>query len=68
MMVGLLRPTSGRVLFNGTETSSVQKRRIGVCPQDLVLTYGSGLSLDVILQMTWLIVLTAIWFVVGVAT
>ena len=37
MMVGLLRPTSGRVLFNGTETSSVQKRRIGVCPQDLVL-------------------------------
>jgi ABC-2 type transport system ATP-binding protein len=25
MMVGLLRPTSGRVLFNGTETSPYKK-------------------------------------------
>ena len=31
-----------------------------------VLTYGTGLSPDVIFQMTWLIVLTAIWFVVGI--
>ena len=33
-----------------------------------VLTYGSGLNGDVIYEMTWLIVLTAILFVVGVAT
>lgn len=31
-----------------------------------VLTYGTGLSPDVVFQMTWLIFLTAIWFVVGV--
>ena len=37
MMVGLLQPTSGRVLFNGTETRALQKGKIGVCPQDLVL-------------------------------
>ena len=37
MMVGLLQPSSGRILFNGTETTAVQKHRIGVCPQDLVL-------------------------------
>jgi ABC-2 type transport system ATP-binding protein len=37
MMVGLLEPTSGRVLFNGTETRALQKGKIGVCPQDLVL-------------------------------
>lgn len=37
MMVGLLKPTSGRVLFNGTETRALQKGKIGVCPQDLVL-------------------------------
>jgi ABC-2 type transport system ATP-binding protein len=36
MMVGLLNPTSGRVLFDGTEAGSVDKRRIGVCPQELV--------------------------------
>jgi ABC-2 type transport system ATP-binding protein len=36
MMVGLLNPTSGRVLFDGVEADSVDKRRIGVCPQDLV--------------------------------
>ncbi|MGZ4925398.1 MAG: ABC transporter permease [Halobacteriota archaeon] len=33
-----------------------------------VLTYGTGLSADVIFQMFWLIVLTAILFFVGVAT
>ena len=33
-----------------------------------VLTYGSGFNSDVIYEMTWLIVLTAILFVVGVAT
>jgi len=37
MMVGLLQPTSGRVLFNGTETHAIHKEVIGVCPQDLVL-------------------------------
>lgn len=36
MMVGLLKPTSGRVLFDGAEVGSVDKTRIGVCPQDLV--------------------------------
>jgi ABC-2 type transport system permease protein len=33
-----------------------------------VLTYGTGLSGDVVFEMTWLIVLTAILFVVGVVT
>ncbi len=33
-----------------------------------VLTYGTGLSPDVVFQMTWLIVLTAVLFVVGVVT
>ena len=37
MMVGLLRPTSGRVLFDGVETFSMQKERIGICPQEIVL-------------------------------
>jgi ABC-2 type transport system permease protein len=32
-----------------------------------VLTYGTGLSADVVSQITWLIVLTAMLFVVGVA-
>ena len=31
-----------------------------------VLTYGSGLSADIVFDVTWLIVLTAILFVVGV--
>ena len=31
-----------------------------------VLTYGSGLSGDVVFEMTWLIILTAMLFVVGV--
>jgi len=33
MMVGLLKPTSGRVLFDGAEAGSVDKSRIGLCPQ-----------------------------------
>ena len=33
-----------------------------------VLTYGSGLSADVIFEMSWLIVLAAILFVIGVLT
>jgi ABC-2 type transport system permease protein len=33
-----------------------------------VLTYGTGLSGDVIFQMTWLIFLTSILFIVGVLT
>jgi ABC-2 type transport system ATP-binding protein len=37
MMTGLLQPTSGRVLFNGAELLTMQKRNIGVCPQELVL-------------------------------
>jgi ABC-2 type transport system ATP-binding protein len=37
MMTGLLQPTSGRVLFNGAELGSMQKKKIGVCPQELVL-------------------------------
>jgi ABC-2 type transport system ATP-binding protein len=37
MMVGLLKPTSGQVLFDGAELRSVEKEKIGVCPQDLVL-------------------------------
>lgn len=37
MMVGLLKPTSGQVLFNGNEIESVKKGTIGVCPQELVL-------------------------------
>ncbi len=36
MMVGLLKPTSGQVLFNGKETGSAEKGIIGVCPQELV--------------------------------
>ena len=33
-----------------------------------VLTYGTGLSADVVFEMSWLIVLTAILFVIGVMT
>jgi ABC-2 type transport system ATP-binding protein len=36
MMVGLLKPTSGRVLFDGAEAGSVDKSRIGVCQQEHV--------------------------------
>jgi len=37
MMVGLLEPTSGRVLFDGSESRSTRADKIGVCPQELVL-------------------------------
>lgn len=37
MMVGLLKPTGGRVLFDGEEIGSAKKGIIGVCPQELVL-------------------------------
>jgi ABC-2 type transport system ATP-binding protein len=37
MMVGLLRPTKGKVLFDGGEIGSVDKGIIGVCPQEVVL-------------------------------
>jgi len=37
MMVGLLKPTGGQVLFNGEEIESTEKGIIGVCPQELVL-------------------------------
>jgi ABC-2 type transport system ATP-binding protein len=40
MMVGLLKPTSGQVLFNGDEIEPVKKGTIGVCPQELVLWEG----------------------------
>jgi ABC-type multidrug transport system permease subunit len=33
-----------------------------------VLTYGSGLSADVVSDLAWLILLTAILFVIGVMT
>lgn len=40
MMTGLLRPTSGRTLVEGEEIrshSNPVKKRIGVCPQDIVV-------------------------------
>lgn len=40
MMVGLLKPTKGRVLIEGEEIESVEKGKIGVCPQDLVIWGG----------------------------
>lgn len=40
MMVGLLKPTKGRVLIDGEEIESVEKGKIGVCPQDLVIWDG----------------------------
>ena len=40
MMVGLLKPTKGRVLIEGEEIKSVEKGKIGVCPQDLVIWDG----------------------------
>jgi len=40
MMVGLLKPTKGRVLIGGEEIESVEKGKIGVCPQDLVIWDG----------------------------
>lgn len=40
MMVGLLKPTEGRVLIEGEEIKSAEKGKIGVCPQDLVIWDG----------------------------
>ena len=37
MMVGLLRPTSGKVLINGTDVQKIEKGTIGICPQELML-------------------------------
>lgn len=37
MMVGLLRPTSGQILIDGTDISHADKLKIGICPQDIVL-------------------------------
>jgi ABC-2 type transport system ATP-binding protein len=37
MMVGLLRPTSGKVLINGTDVHKIEKGTIGICPQELML-------------------------------
>lgn len=37
MMVGLLKPTSGNILFNGKDSSYLDEKEIGICPQDVVL-------------------------------
>jgi len=37
MMVGLLRPSNGKVLINGKEVEDTNKETIGICPQELVL-------------------------------
>jgi ABC-2 type transport system ATP-binding protein len=37
MMVGLLRPTSGKILVNGKDVQSIDKETIGICPQELML-------------------------------
>ena len=37
MMVGLLKPTSGKILFNGKDSSYLDETEIGICPQDVVL-------------------------------
>ena len=37
MMVGLLRPTSGNVLINGVDVDKIEKGKIGICPQELML-------------------------------
>lgn len=37
MMVGLLKPTSGRVIIDGQDIDKFDKASIGVCPQELVL-------------------------------
>ena len=37
MMVGLLRPTSGQILIDGTYIRHADKLKIGICPQDIVL-------------------------------
>ena len=37
MMVGLLRPTSGKVYINGIDVQKIEKGPIGICPQELML-------------------------------
>jgi len=37
MMVGLLKPTSGRVIIDGQDMEKFDKAAIGVCPQEIVL-------------------------------
>ncbi len=37
MMVGLLRPTNGKILVNGKDVQSIEKETIGICPQELML-------------------------------
>jgi len=37
MMVGLLRPSNGKVLINGKGVENTNKETIGICPQELVL-------------------------------
>ena len=37
MMVGLLRPTGGQILIDGTDIRHADKLKIGICPQDIVL-------------------------------
>ena len=37
MMVGLLRPTSGKVFIDGVEVEKIDKGTIGICPQELML-------------------------------
>ena len=37
MMVGLLRPSSGKVLINDKKVDDTDKQTIGICPQELVL-------------------------------
>ena len=36
MMVGLLKPTNGKVMINGQDLGRFDKASIGVCPQELV--------------------------------
>jgi ABC-2 type transport system ATP-binding protein len=37
MMVGLLKPTSGTILIDGTNIKQIEKGKIGMCPQELML-------------------------------
>lgn len=37
MMVGLLRPSSGKVIVNGIPVGKIEKGTIGICPQELML-------------------------------
>lgn len=37
MMVGLLKSTGGKIIVDGKDVESVEKGKIGICPQQLVL-------------------------------